>query len=75
MMAGCFGNTEAVGRPLALRDFPTPGAGVSPLTAEIAEWNLWPYAPAVRSRNGISHLTVRRFSAQNQRGRPAFGVP
>jgi hypothetical protein len=40
---------------------------VTPLRAEIAEWDLrWPYAPAVRSRN--SYLTVRRFSAQNRLG-------
>jgi hypothetical protein len=34
-----------------------------------AEWrHRWPYAPAARSRNGIAHLTVRRFSAQNRLG-------
>jgi hypothetical protein len=39
------------------------------LRAEIAEWDLrWPYAPAVRARNGISYLTARRFSAQNRLG-------
>ena len=32
-----------------------------------AEWKLhWPYAPAIRSRNGIAYLTVRRFSAQDR---------
>ena len=42
---------------------------VGSLRAEIAEWDLcWPYAPAVRSRNGISYLTARRFSAQNRLG-------
>jgi hypothetical protein len=40
-----------------------------PLRAEIPEWDLrWPYAPAVRARNGISYLTARRFSAQNRLG-------
>jgi hypothetical protein len=34
-----------------------------------AEWNLrWPYAPAVRSRNGVAYVTTRRFSAQNRLG-------
>ena len=34
-----------------------------------AEWNLrWPYAPAVRSRNGVAYVTARRFSAQNRLG-------
>jgi hypothetical protein len=32
-----------------------------------AEWNFrWPYAPAIRSRNGVSYLTARRFSAQDR---------
>jgi hypothetical protein len=62
-----FRNYRSLWRALALGDFPTPGAGAS-LRAVTAEWNLWPYAPAVRSRNGISYLTVRRFSAQNRLG-------
>ena len=34
-----------------------------------AEWKLhWPYAPAIRSRNGIAYLTARRFAAQNRLG-------
>jgi hypothetical protein len=42
---------------------------MAPLRAEITEWDLrWPHAPAVRSRNGISYLTARRFSAQNRLG-------
>jgi hypothetical protein len=33
------------------------------------EWKLhWPYAPAIRSRNGVAYLTCRRFSAQNRLG-------
>ena len=28
----------------------------------------WPYAPAVRTRNRVSYLTVRRFSAQDRVG-------
>jgi hypothetical protein len=37
------------------------------LKAVTAEWNLrWPYAATLRSRNGVSYLTVRRFSAQDR---------
>jgi len=33
------------------------------------EWDLrWPHAPAVRARNGVSYITVRRFSAQDRPG-------
>jgi hypothetical protein len=33
----------------------------------MAEWDLrWPHAPAVRARNGILYLTLRRFSAQDR---------
>jgi hypothetical protein len=39
------------------------------LRAEIAEWDSrWPFAPAVRARNGVSYLTARRFSAQDRPG-------
>jgi hypothetical protein len=40
-----------------------------PLRAESPEWNFqWPYTPAVRTRNGISYLSVRRFSAPDRVG-------
>jgi hypothetical protein len=39
---------------------------MKPLRAEIAEWDSRPHAPAVRFGNGISYLTVRRFSTQDR---------